>query len=318
MISREEFRGYVDNLINDKDRSNLKSRRKIFSVMGIVLILAAVACLVVGLVKTFTDSSGVMGGINAFFWYFLAFGFFVIGFVLIMMKSSGLSKLAAKYKSDVIEKLLEGYDFSFDETACMPMNKFVDGKIVTIFDEYEGEDLLVVNIPSLDGNATDVNFAISDVKVQEVGHDSNGGETRRTLYNGSYGYITFPKRFKCQLTLNRDNYRNGGYLDRVSLEDIMFSREFSVRTSDQVEARYILTPDLMLRLLELKKRAKKLGIVLDGRRMYISMPQRTLFEAKHVKDTDLSSLYMRYYDDVEILLSIINEIQQNDKVFTLE
>ncbi|MBN2683643.1 MAG: DUF3137 domain-containing protein [Pontiellaceae bacterium] len=41
----------------------------------------------------------------------------------------------------------------------------------------------------------------------------------------------------------------------VKMEDPVFEREFAVYSSDQVEARYILSPALMRRMLELRRKA---------------------------------------------------------------
>lgn len=40
----------------------------------------------------------------------------------------------------------------------------------------------------------------------------------------------------------------------VKLEDPVFEREWEVYATDQIEARYILTPALMERMLEIKRR----------------------------------------------------------------
>ena len=56
----------------------------------------------------------------------------------------------------------------------------------------------------------------------------------------------------------KEDVRICGYSwGKVALEDIEFSKHFSVEAKDQVEARYLLTPSFMTRLLEYKKKLKR-------------------------------------------------------------
>lgn len=66
------------------------------------------------------------------------------------------------------------------------------------------------------------------------------------------------KRFSGKTIVRKDSTPIGNFLsglttklERVTLEDPIFERQFEVYSNDQVEARYLLTTSFMERLLEL-------------------------------------------------------------------
>ena len=74
----------------------------------------------------------------------------------------------------------------------------------------------------------------------------------------------------------------------------------------------------MQKLCELKSRVKSLEIIFADNMMYIGMSRRQLFNlGLQKKDQGAESMFLRYYDDIEILLSIVKEIQTNNKVFKM-
>ena len=56
----------------------------------------------------------------------------------------------------------------------------------------------------------------------------------------------------------------------MKLEDPRFNREFSAYATDQVEARYVLTPSMMERLVALKSKFGAIGISFIQDRMYLA------------------------------------------------
>jgi len=109
------------------------------------------------------------------------------------------------------------------------------------------------------------------------------GRTRTrwvTVFRGQCLRFAFHKRFHGRTLVLRDSgimNRFGSVTDlqRARLESPDFEDAFEVYTSDQVEARYLLTPDLMQRLVELEKTFRggslrcsfvdgQLQIVLEG------------------------------------------------------
>lgn len=85
----------------------------------------------------------------------------------------------------------------------------------------------------------------------------------------------------------------------VQLEDVVFDKNWNVRSSDQIEARYVLTPALMERMLEIKKRFR-------GRKIEFSFWDNKVLIAVHTnKDmfetTSLFSSALKYRKVQEVI-----------------
>ena len=237
---------------------------------------------------------------------------------LTLQIGSRLSKLGKKYKTQFVDYLLSDCTHTFDQNGVVDEGVFLHIDLVDSYDYYRGEDKLTINIPNDDGSDSVVHFEISDVNVKELVPDGDDGYKEVTRYDGCFGFVEFPQDFNCHLTLNLNQWRHSKKMEKVALEDIEFSKEFSVRSSNQIEARYILTPDFMQKLLNLKKKVGRLIIVMTGAMMYIAMPSKKLFSTIVKKEgKNIEESFMRYYDDIQILMSIVKEIQNNNKVFKI-
>jgi len=109
------------------------------------------------------------------------------------------------------------------------------------------------------------------------------------VFRGLVARYVFPKHFSGRTIVRADRgsiFNSLGYGDvygeRVHLEDPRFEEMFEVFSDDQVEARYLLTPAFMERLLRLAAESDAalqaafedgdLLLAIDGRRGYFSQP----------------------------------------------
>jgi hypothetical protein len=103
---------------------------------------------------------------------------------------------------------------------------------------------------------------------------------------------------------------NGNKL--VTLEDVEFERYFAVYASDEITARYVLTPAMMLRMTELKKKYNRdIMLSFNGNRFYfaVAMPEgfltlgsSTLASGEALKDL---------YDNIVTAQGILNDLKLN-------
>jgi hypothetical protein len=103
---------------------------------------------------------------------------------------------------------------------------------------------------------------------------------------------------------------NGNKL--VTLEDIEFERYFTVYASDEITARYVLTPAMMLRMSELKKKYNRdIMLSFNGNRFFfaVAMPEGflTLGKSALTSDNALNDLY----DNFETARNILNDLKIN-------
>ena len=106
-------------------------------------------------------------------------------------------------------------------------------------------------------------------------------------------------------------------MQKVELEDIQFNKLFRVSCSNQIEARYILTPDMMSKLLSFDEIAKSIEITMVGNRMYVGFSSFRLFEMETISNGEVASIFRNFYTPIYILLNLIEEIKNNNKIFKM-
>jgi len=101
---------------------------------------------------------------------------------------------------------------------------------------------------------------------------------------------------------------NGNKL--VMLEDVEFERYFAVYASDEITARYVLTPAMMLRMSELKKKYNRdIMFSFNGNHFYfaVAMPEGflTLGNSSLTSGKALKDLY----DNIKVAQDILNDLK---------
>ena len=156
--------------------------------------------------------------------------------------------------------------------------------------------------------------------------DFNRYETRIVdVFNGSFGYIQFNESFKANLYINCPSSSFKGKTEYVKLEDINFNKKFWVYSTDQVEARYILNPRTMELINELNNKVnggvtkvrRVISIALVGNRMYFTFGGGFKLFELNKRYHDQSEIFDNFYDDMEIILNLVKEIQMNNKIFKI-
>jgi hypothetical protein len=127
----------------------------------------------------------------------------------------------------------------------------------------------------IEGNYGKGEYQFSQLEVKEKRESRSSGSTSTSvndLFKGLFYAADFNKHFKGITVVLPDHPRKlfGAFLGEqinalpkfgntsiVRLENPDFEKEFAVYSNDQVEARYILSPALMDRMLNLQKRLKQ-------------------------------------------------------------
>ncbi|MEM8995590.1 MAG: DUF3137 domain-containing protein, partial [Acidobacteriota bacterium] len=129
-----------------------------------------------------------------------------------------------------------------------------------------------------------VDFQLFETLRMHYNKGFNGGGTQ--VFHGLCLSLSFPKRFSGTTRVLGDSDAASKKLDetapdlsleRVRLEDTTFEALFEVVSSDQVEARYLLTPSLMERLVDLQKvlgPRTRLRAAFHDRHLLVTLSQR--------------------------------------------
>lgn len=315
MVSKEEYRQYINDLVaKDKGNENigyLSSKYRLgFSLLltfGIIFFIGGVFC------TAFPDIETVLGIIAII----LGFVFCMLSIAMLFKSSKATKYYKDNYRSLILDYLLKGYEYSFSAYDKIEEEIFKASKFSGYYERYDGSDRLKINIPNDDGSKSDCYLTLCDLNVTKTERDSDGDSRTVTVYNGVFGYVEFPFEFKCILSIDSFYRKKGIKLERVNLEDIKFNNKFKLYSEDQVESRYILTPDMMDKLMKLEENFKGTKITIVNNKMYIGATGVDLFELSSIKGGNVSTLFENFYDEIKVMLDIINEIKNNDKVFKM-
>ena len=105
---------------------------------------------------------------------------------------------------------------------------------------------------------------------------------------------------------------------RVKLENPNFEKQFDVFSTDQVEARYILTPNLMERLLELDSRFPgKITVSFRDSSVIIAIPDQTNHFETNIWECQLNTDKLkREFGTLVNLFQIIHDLNLNLRIWT--
>ena len=208
----------------------------------------------------------------------------VIGAGVIVWGNLDILKLEGEAKWLIVEPIARKLALTFEPKpgTCEAIYRHRDVGVVPGWDRSRYEDLVT-------GRRGTVDFELFEAHLEEkrTTTDSKGRTQTSwvTVFRGQCLRFDFHKTFYGRTLITRDagffnRFGGGGGLQRASLEDPVFEKIFEVYTSDQVESRYLLTPDFMQKLVDLEGvfRGGKLKAAFDGGEMFVTVQGGNLFE----------------------------------------
>lgn len=216
--------------------------------------LAAVATfrtrLTIGIVLTIALAAGAWRLADAAGIAFIAA---VIGLVVsYAVAYAPLQKLGARVKLNTLDAIAEGIGVSYALSGAAPptMPRFRHLNLLPSSDRERFEDFF-------HGERQGCAFDLCEAHLEEETRDKDGHRHHHTVFRGLMVRIAFPKSFLGVTVVRRDAgvfnaLRGLGELKRVGLGDSGFERAFEVYSNDQVEARYLVHPVFMERLIALE------------------------------------------------------------------
>lgn len=208
----------------------------------------------------------------------------IAGFGVVGWGNMGIMQLAGEAKHLIVTPIARELNLSFSPTPgeCASIYKHKEVGVVPGWDRSKYEDLIT-------GKRGEVDFELFEAHLEErrTTTDSKGRTqtTWVTVFRGQCLRLDFHKTFYGRTLITRDagffnRFGGGKGMQRASLEDPTFEKIFEVYTTDQVESRYLLTPDFMQKLVDLETTFKggKLKAAFDGGEIFITVQGGNLFE----------------------------------------
>ncbi len=175
-------------------------------------------------------------------------------------------------------QLFGGGDESAPPTPAFDVLK--EAKLLPGYDNRKFEDLI-------EGDRAETHFSLVECKLTE---ERGSGKNRRTVttFQGLLFHIQYPDRFLGRTLIARQGWWKGFFgdksLQKVDLVAKELEDNFTIYSNDQVEARALLTPDRMERLIALERHFKggKLRGVFEGDHLTLALEADDQFEAGSV------------------------------------
>ena len=276
--------------------------------------------------------------ISLYFFFFYATGVIPIAltiFVMIIWAYFKIFPLWKNYKFEFKDKVIRKVINFIDDSLCynptekLSLDKFQKSGIFTTgVDRYRGDDYVYGKIGS-----TQVEFSEVHAEYQTKTVDSKGRTKTHwhTIFKGLFFSVDFNKHFNAKTYVLTDTAEKlFGFLGKklqsmnlsrdnlINLENIDFEKQFVVYSADQIEARYILSPSLMERILDFKNQTQKnIQMSFVERKLFVVIPYRKdLFEPKLFGNIVDFNHLQEYYNDLVLILDLVDTLNLNTRIWT--
>lgn len=255
----------------------------------------------------------------------------IAGIVLYTKANEKFSDYRHSFKQNVVALILKEIDQSLelDYTRGLSENDFIYSQLFSKEpDRYRSED-------QVSGIAGKTKFSFSELHAEykTVTQTKNGRQEHwHTILKGIVFYADFNKHFNGVTVVRPKDMGTalGAWISKtiplfsasskelVQLENPDFVKEFVTYSTDQVEARYILTPALMERLCELNRRCSDaISLSFIGSHVFIAFPLSKDYFEPPVHKSLLTSDYLN--EDISVIrfmYGIINDLDLNTRIWT--
>ena len=250
---------------------------------------------------------------------------------------AGYTMLTSGYRTGFKQRIIGSIVRSLDPSLTYAADQTISEQefrasrlFTTDPDRFSGEDLVRGRI-----GATALRFSELHAEYRSTSTDSKGNTrtTWHTIFKGLFFVADFNKHF-AGITVVRPDAAQRLFgrigqmmqsmgttfsdLELVALEDPEFEEEFVVLTSDQVEARYILSPSLMRRILDYgHKTGQRMSLSFIANQIHIAIPMpRDLFEPPLLKSCADPELIRTYLEDLLMMIGIVEDLNLNLRIWS--
>jgi len=234
------------------------------------------------------------------------------------------------FKNNVVRKIVEAInpEFQYNPKAHVSTYTYEQSRMfLQRADRYSGDDYVTGKIEKTD-------FEFSEFKSEYKTETTQNGQRKtewHTIFHGIFFHAEFNKHIEGETFIEPDTaerlfgkfgqklqFSSKGKL--VKLENPEFEKRFAVFSTNQTEARYILTPTMMEAMVNIQNKVgRKFHFSFIGNRVYCGVSfNKSLFEPRimqsGVRLADVEFMY-RIFSLIELL---IHEMNLNTRIWTKE
>lgn len=232
-----------------------------------------------------------------------------------------------EFKMNVIKPLIHAIDKTllYSSTTHVSEYLFEHSKLFSNPDRMSGNDYVK-------GQIDGINIQFSDIHAQKRNQNAKGKDTWSTIFQGLFIVADFNKHFNGETVVLPDTAQStfgdiiGHWLqsnnaardELVKMDDPDFEKEFVVYSTDQIEARYILSHSLMKKLLDFKHKSKQsVYISFIGTHIYMAISyDKDLFEPSVFHSLLDYKVAMEYVNTLHLAIGVVEELNLNQKLWS--
>ena len=237
-----------------------------------------------------------------------------------------------EYKSKIISRITGFLDegLIYTPEGSIPFTEFLKSEIFPLScDIFTGEDHFRGKI-----GKTDIEFSEVTAKHKNTSNTGSGQKDEyTTIFSGLFIIADFNKYFKTRTIVLPDTAEklfgkfgqvlqtaSSGRGKLVRLEEPVFEKEFCVYGDDQVEARYILTPSLMERIVAFKRKWNaRISLSFIDSKVYLAINMnKNLFETRIFRPVADYSFMEENLRFLILLTGIVKDLNLNTRIWTKE
>ena len=226
-----------------------------------------------------------------------------------LLTASKRREFRANFKRQIIENIVKKHGLSYDKDRGLGLDDFF-----TIYDcrvdEWSSEDLV-------EGDIDGVSAKFSDFYAAKKVKKKNSTETV-VQFQGVLFKADFNKTLSSITQISHVNSRNLAiYGQKANMDDVRFEEIFDVYTTDQIGARYALSPALMEKftLLCLRLDAPVNAVFKDNQIFIAVETWRDDFEPDIRKSLINNETIALYESEIASFTQIVKELNLNRKIW---
>ena len=284
-------------------------------------IMAAIVLILTFVIMSSAGFAGIFVG---------AIGAGIIVFTYHVMVGNHVQKFRREYKNKVISEIARTLEPSMTYAPDLGIGEshFKEiGHYSNRIDRYKTEDYFA-------GKLGDTSLSFAEIHAEYKTTSTDGkGNTRtnwHTLFKGVMFSADFHKHFNTWVTIKPDKESGlfgwiGTKMQQLSsshirMEDPVFEENFKVNAGDDQQARYLLTPDMQQRLLDVKKHYGS-GVIISFQRgcSYLTIPIKEDWFEGSLNESALSENQVsRIASQISHFLNLVEAMNLNTRIWTKE
>ncbi|ATP58471.1 galanin [Pedobacter ginsengisoli] len=302
--------------IQRKKISELKTKAYLFLAAGAIIIAIGV------FMSSLLIAAAIIGGASI-----------ITSVVFFSNAGQKFTEYRHEFKQRVVAIALKSVDPSLEieYKYGLPEDDFINSQLFTQQpDRYSSQDQIY-------GNAGKTCFSFSEVHAEyktETQTKNGRQEHWHTILKGIVFCADFNKHFNGITVVKPKDMGStlGAWIsdkmpifsssskELVKLENPEFNKAFITHSTDQVEARYILTPTMMERLCELNNQSNAtISVSFIGTYVYIAFPlEKDYFEPPVFKSLLTTESLNEDLNVIRFMYGIINELDLNTRIWGKE